>query len=138
MYFHRDNDGTLCTTYLKYIKKMVDNYEKIFGEMPKQMVRSPLEKGDQPELDISELLDGKGIELYQSPIGLLKWSVTIGRLDVKAAVTTLSGFRVVPWRGHLDRVKRVYGYLVKMQHAPICVHIEEPDYSDIPDFDYDW
>jgi hypothetical protein len=25
-----------------------------------------------------------------------------------------------------------------MQHAAIRVCIDEPDYSDIPDFDYDW
>jgi hypothetical protein len=117
---------------------MVGNYEKIFGEMPKQIVTSPLEKGDHPELDMSELLDDKVIELYQSLIGALQWSVTIGRLDVNTAVITLSGFRVTPRRGHLDRVKRVYAYLSKMRHAAIRVRIEEPDYSDIPDFDYDW
>ena len=138
MNFHRDDDGTLCITSLKYIEKMVSNYEKIFGEPPKQVVTSPLEKGDHPELDTSELLDAKGIELYQSLIGALQWSVTIGRFDVNTAVMTLSGFRVAPRRGHLDRVKRVYGYLAKMRHAAIRVRTDEPDYSDIPDFEYDW
>jgi hypothetical protein len=114
MTFHRENDGTLCITLLKYIEKMVGNYEKIFCEMPKQIVTSSLENGDHPELDMSELLDDKGIELYQYLIGALQWSVTIGRLDVNTAVMTLSGFRVAPWRGYLDRVKRVYGYLSKM------------------------
>jgi hypothetical protein len=51
---------------------------------------------------------------------------------------TLSGFRFSPRRGHLNRVKRVYGYPSKMRHAAIRVRIEEHDYSDIPDFDYDW
>jgi hypothetical protein len=124
MNFHRDNDGTLCITSLKYIEKMIGNYEKIFGEMPKQIVMSPLEKGDHPELEMSELLDDKVIELYQSLIGALQLSVTIGRLDVNTAVMTLSGFRVAPRRGHLDRVIRVYGYRSKMRHAAIHVRIE--------------
>jgi hypothetical protein len=92
MNFLQDNCGTLCITSLKYIEKMVGNYEKIFGELPKQIVTSPLEKGEHPKLDMSELLDDKGIELYQSLIGALQWSVKIGRLDDMK----LSGFRDAP------------------------------------------
>ena len=106
--------------------------------MPKQNVTSPLEKVDHPELDTPELLDGKGIETYQSMIGALQWAVTIGRFDINTAVMTLSGFRAAPRRGHLDRAKRIYGYLSKMRHGAIRVRTDEPDYSDIPDFDYDW
>ena len=51
---------------------------------------------------------------------------------------TLSGFREVPRQGHLDRVKRIYGYLSKMRHAVIRVRMEEPDYSDLPIPEYDW
>jgi hypothetical protein len=36
----------------------------MFDEPPKQVVTSPLEKGDNPELDTSELLDFKGIAMY--------------------------------------------------------------------------
>ena len=64
--------------------------------------------------------------------------VTIGRFDIITAVMTLSGFRVAPRKGHLDRVKRVYGYLSKMRHATIRIRTEEPNYSDIPDVQYDW
>ena len=138
MDFHRDDDNTLCISPVKYIEKLIKNYEKLFGETPKQMYSSPIEKGDHPELDTSELLDAKGIALYQSMIGALQWVVTIGRFDIITAVMTLSGFRVAPRKGHLDRVKRVYGYLSKMRHATIRIRTEEPDYSDIPDVQYDW
>ena len=50
----------------------------------------------------------------------------------------MSSFRVAPRKGHLDRVKRIYGYLCKMRHASIRVRTEEPDYSDIPSPEYDW
>jgi len=53
--FHHDDDGTLCVTSVKYIEKIMSNYEKVFGELPKQSYTSPLEKGDHPELDTSEL-----------------------------------------------------------------------------------
>jgi hypothetical protein len=78
MGFSRDKDGTLCISPLQYIEKMISQYEKIFGESPRQNVSSPLEKGDHPELDTSELLDTQGIVVYQSLIGALQWAITLG------------------------------------------------------------
>ena len=138
MDLHRDKDGILCITPIKYIEKMIKSYERIFGELPKQNVTSPLEKGDHPELDTSELLDSKGIVLYQSLIGALQWAVSIGRFDVATAVMTLSSFRAAPRRGHLDRAKRIYGYLSKMRHGSLRIRTEEPDFSDLPNLEYDW
>jgi len=50
----------------------------------------------------------------------------------------LSSFRAAPRRGHLYRARRIYGYLAKMKHAVIRIRTAEPDYSDLPDFEYDW
>ena len=50
----------------------------------------------------------------------------------------MSSFRVAPRIGHLDRLKRICGYLVKFQKACIRVKTEMPDYSDIPVPEYDW
>jgi hypothetical protein len=138
MDFFRESDGTLCISPVKYIEKLVKNFERMFGSPPKQNVSSPLEKGDNPELDTSDLLDFKGIEMYQSMIGALQWCISIGRLDITTAVMTMSGFRMAPRAGHLERLKRIYGYLSKMRHACIRVRTEEPDYSDLPDLKPDW
>ena len=54
------------------------------------------------------------------------------------AVMTMSGYRVAPRIGHMDRVKRICSYLAKFKHAALRVRTEEPDYSDLPDQDYDW
>jgi hypothetical protein len=51
---------------------------------------------------------------------------------------TMSGFRMAPRIGHLNRLRRIHGYLVQMEHASIRVRTEEPDYSDLPDSTYDW
>jgi hypothetical protein len=110
----------------------------MFGEPPKQNVSSPLEKGDHPELDTSEFLDEKGIKTYQSMIGALQWMVTIGQFDILMAVMTMSSFRAAPQVGHLERLKRIYGFLSKMRHAVLRIGTEEPDYSDLPDLEHDW
>jgi hypothetical protein len=54
------------------------------------------------------------------------------------AVMSLSSFRAMPRRGHLERAKRIYGYLQKMKEARIRVLTNEPDYSDYQDPGYDW
>ena len=51
---------------------------------------------------------------------------------------TMSSFRSAPRDGHLDRVKRICGYLSKMRHSVIRIRTEEPDYSAIPKTEYDW
>jgi Reverse transcriptase (RNA-dependent DNA polymerase) len=138
MDFYRDGTGTLCIAPKKYIEKMVATYQQMFGCLPKQTVTSPLEKSDHPELDTSELLDSSGITQYQSLIGALQWVISIGRFDVMTAVMTMSSFRGAPRQGHLERVKRIYGYLSKMRHGAIRIRTDEPDYSDLPNLNPDW
>jgi hypothetical protein len=71
-------------------------------------------------------------------IGTLQWIVTIGRFDINTAVMTISGFCMAPRVGHLHRLERIYGCLLKMKHASIRVRTEELDYSDLPDKVPDW
>ena len=76
--FFHDEDGTLCMAPQKYIEHLDASYEKMFGEKPSAKMYSPLEKGDHPELDDSELLDATGIQQYQSLIGSLQWVISLG------------------------------------------------------------
>ena len=138
MDFSRDKDGTLCMSSKKYTEKIIANYERMYGEAPKQTVTSPLEKGDHPELDNSEFLNDTGIQEYQSLIGSLQWLISIGRFDIMTAVMTMSSFRAAPRKGHLDRAKRIFGYVAKMRNSAIRFRVEEPDLSDLPIFEHDW
>ncbi len=115
----------------------MDNYQRIYGSPPK-LATSPLVKNDHPELDTSELMDMEETKIYQSLIGALQWVVQIGRWDVMTAIVTLSRFRAAPRKGHLDRVKRIFGYLRKMKHGAVRIRTEKPDYSDVPEIHYDW
>ena len=59
-------------------------------------MRTPLDKNDHPELDLTKLLKGESIQLYLTMIGQLQWLVTLGRFDIHAQVTTISRFRSAP------------------------------------------
>ena len=136
--YFRDEDGVLCVGPLQYIERMVDTYKTLFGVKPKQNVQSPLERNDHPELDESPLLGEEGISKYQSLIGILQWTISLGRFDIGTAIMSMSSFRVAPREGHLERLKRICGYLAKFKPACVRVRTEEPDYSDLPTGTYDW
>jgi hypothetical protein len=135
--YFRDKNGTLCCGPKKYITKMLDQYQNMFGCKPREYT-SPLEKGDHPEVDDSEMLDNDGIKKYQTMIGCLQWAVSLGRFDIQTATMTMSRFRAAPRQGHLERLKRMYGYLKKFASAAIRVRVLEPDLNDLPDQDFDW
>jgi hypothetical protein len=136
--FFRDEHGVLCVGPKKYIERMGLQYQTMFGTKPSTKWSSPLESNDHPELDTSPLLDEDGITKYQSLIGALQWTITLGRFDIGVAVMTMSSFRVAPRSGHLDRLKRICGYLTKMKNGYIRVRTEMPDFSDLPTNEYDW
>jgi hypothetical protein len=50
----------------------------------------------------------------------------------------MSQFRAAPRIGHLNRLKRIYGYLKKFASAAIRVRLLEPDLGELPDQDFDW
>jgi hypothetical protein len=110
---------------------MIQDFERMFGHKPRTFT-SPLEKGDHPETDESDLLDLDGIRQYQSIIGSLQWAVQLGRIDIPTAVMSISSFRAAPRKGHLQRAKRIVGYLSKLRNAVIRVRTEMPDFSMIP------
>ena len=117
---------------------MIETHKHMCGETPKHSYQSPLEKNDHPELDNTELLDDEGIGQCQSLIRILQWTITLGRFDVGTAVMTMSSFRVAPCKGHLERLKRICGFLSKFKMAAIRVRTEEPDYSDLHRKEHDW
>jgi hypothetical protein len=80
-------------------------------------------------MDTSKLLNGEGHRKYQMLIGMLVWVVTIGRIDVAHATSSLSRFTACPRQGHLERLLRVLGYLKKRANRRIVVDSREPIYK---------
>ena len=100
--YFKDHDDILCYSPRRYIDKLVQDFERMFGHKPRPYT-SPLEKGDHPETNESDLLDFHGIKQYQSIIGSLQWAVQLGRIDITTAVMSLSSFRAAPRKGNLQR-----------------------------------
>ena len=101
-------------------------------------MRTPLDKNDHPELDDTELLTGESKQHYLTMIGQLQWLVTLGRFDIHAQVTTMSRLRSAPRKVHLERLQRIYGYVLKTKYYSTRYRTEEPDYSYLPNMKHDW
>jgi hypothetical protein len=108
---------------------MLKNYERMFGEPPKESL-TPLDKDDHPEVDMTPELDLDGVKKHQSLVGALQWAVSIGRFDVAIDVNTLGRHRAAPHLGHLDRLKRICGCLKKHSDAAIRFRVGIPDCSE--------
>ena len=137
--FFRDKDGTLSMGCQTYVNRMIASYKQIFGELPKK-VFAPLEEKDHPELDTSEFCDDDGIVKFQSLIGEMQWCISLCRFDIAQAVMTLGRFRAQPRIGHLDRARRIVGYLSKFKHGAIRFRTGIPNHEKefgIPPT-YDW
>ena len=119
--FFRDKEGALRFTPHKCIDKMVASCKRMFGtHQPKTTkITPPLEKGDHPAIDNSDVLDDKGTEQHQLLIGQLQQATCLGRFDIAVAIMAMSGFRSAPREGHLLQVRQICGCLSKMRHSII-------------------
>lgn len=121
-----------------YVKQCLATYEQLFGETAPKNINAPLDPKDHPELDETEHLDDTGMRLYWKLLGMLQWAVTLGRIDIMCAVMTMGGFRCQPRIGHINRLKRIFGFLKNYRSCSIKFRTEEPNYSKYKSNDRDW
>ena len=126
---HQGQKQSLVCQPKKYIDRLLESYQSMFKQDPPKHIRTPLEKNDHHELTDTELL---------TEIRQLQWLVTLGRFDIHAQVTTMSSFRSAPRKGHLERLQRVYGYVLKTKHCSTRYRTKEPDFGYLPNMKHGW
>lgn len=73
----------------------------------------PYPSSYRPEIDVSELLSDALINRYQQLIGMLWWSIKLGRIDIQTEVSCLSQHLCAPREGHFDSAYKICRYLQK-------------------------
>ena len=101
----------------EYLKAAVTNVEermiKEFKMKFPSRVKTPIKSDYVPELDASEELSKNGITAFQELIGILRWAVEIGRVDIYLEVSLLSSYQASPRRGHLEQLVHIFSFLKK-------------------------
>ena len=95
-------------------------------------------EGYVAELDDSPELNPGDASFYQSQIGILRWCVEIGRIDIMTEVSILSSFSAMPRQGHLDTVFYIYSHRKNKHNSRM---IFDPAYPEIDESNFktcDW
>jgi hypothetical protein len=91
-----------------------------------------------PEMDISDPLDPKYLLFYQHLIGVMRWMVELGRVDIATKISLLSSHLAYPCMGHLEVALHVMGYLKQKHNTQLVFDLTYPtiDMDSFPQ--YDW
>jgi hypothetical protein len=73
----------------------------------------------RPEVDTTDECNSEQSTRFQNLIGVLRWAVELGRLDVYTEVALLSQHLALPRIGHLEAVYHVFAYLAKHETSRI-------------------
>ena len=98
----------------KYVKAAIENIEQMLAESNQRLpikCRTPLSSGYRPGLDTSPELKTEGLQRYQELIGILRWAVELGRVDILLETSLMSTHLALPRQGHLEHLHHIFGYL---------------------------
>ena len=135
--YKRQEDGYAIISVKTYIKNVTDRIEKLL-EVSLKKYGSPMEAGDHPEQDETDLLPTSQIPIYQMLIGCAQWAVTLGRFDIQYATNTLACHSCTPREGHLTRCMRLFGYLKYYKRAKIIMDPSPLNLDELKFEDHDW
>ena len=133
-------DGTIgvATSAKTYIKRVCDKIETLM-DWKLRNYGLPMEAEFHPELDVSKLLNSDKTSQYRMMIGSLNWMVTLGQFDVHYATQTMAQYGMAPRKGHIEALKRVFGYMKFHSGAmQIEYNATYPTYMEFESMHYDW
>ena len=100
---------------------------------------NPCPIGCEPELDVSRELNPDEASYYQTIIGVMRWMVELGRIDIGIEVSNLSSFLAYPRKGHVEAALHIMSYLCFKHNSRLVL---DPSYAgiDYAEFnaDADW
>ena len=71
-------------------------------------------------------------------VGQLQWLIALGRSEIQAQGIRMSRFRAQPRSRHLERLKRIYVYVIRTKDYATRLRTTEPDYFYLPDQNFGW
>jgi hypothetical protein len=110
-----DNGGWCWTMSPEtYVRSAVANVEEYLAKsgrrLPSKCI-TPFSCNYAPWLETTPELKADGVQHYQELIGVLRWAVEIGRVDILLETSLLSSYLAMPREGHLEQAIHMFGYL---------------------------
>ncbi len=98
----------------QYVQSTVQNVENHLansGEKLPYKASTPLSSGYRPEIDVSSKLGESEASYFHSLVGVLRWIVELGQVDINAEVSMMSLHLALPRAGHLKEIYHIFAYL---------------------------
>ena len=99
--------------YVEAVVKNVTEYLKKRGEVLAAKAVTLMNSGYRPEIDITPDLGEENAAYFHSLIGVLRWSLELGRVDINVEASMLSSHLAMPREGHTPELLHVFAYLKK-------------------------
>jgi hypothetical protein len=91
-----------------------------------------------PTTDQSDLLEPDCSSFYQHLIGVMRWMVELGQIDIATEVSMLFSYLVCPHEGHLENAPHIMGYLQLKHNLQLIFDQTYPDIDQTAFPSYDW
>ena len=91
-----------------------------------------------PSEDVSKEMDIRGVQYYQELIGVLRWAIEIGRVDILLEISLLSSHLAMPRIGHLQAVYQVFSYLQAVPKWKLYFDPVSPEMSEDRFGSFEW
>ena len=124
-----------------YVKRAVEEVEReleLIGQALKKKVVTPIASGYRPEFDASPELDERRSSYYASLMGVLRWIIELGRIDIIVEVGLLARFQACPREGHLEQMFHIFAYLKKYCRSTLVFDWTEPWFDESQFKECDW
>ena len=123
----RESWALSAYTYVKNAVRNVKLLLKEEGRGLKSTAKSPFSNSSyRPEVDTTDECDDQGASRYSQLIGVLRWAVELGRIDIYTEVALLSQHLALPRVGHLEAVYHIFAYLNKHEKSSIIFDPTDP------------
>jgi hypothetical protein len=112
--------------YVQSAVKNVEEYLTARGMKLPSKAETPIRTSYRPELDVSSELGPCDGAYYQSLIGILRWMVELGRVDICLETSMMSSHLALPREGHLAQVYHMFAYLKKYHNSEMVFDPSDP------------
>lgn len=138
-------NGVKCWIFgsAQYVKAAVSNVKDYLAKKGKSFLaraKTSLSNGYRPEIDITDQLGPEDAAYYQSLIGVLRWMVELGRIDIcyEVSMSMMSSHLALPRVGHLEELFHLFGCLDKHHNAKLVFDPKEPKIDEEAFAPKDW
>ncbi len=136
-----DGTQTWAMSSDMYVKRAIADVEtelKKISQTLRSNVSTPMSSDYRPELDKSSELDPARANYFQGLIGVLRWIVELGRIDIAVSVSMLSRYLASPREGHLEEAFHIFAYLKKHNHSSLVIDHQRPHFEESRFSKCDW